>query len=1187
LRIHHFVLCSWAILLTIVCGAFAGENPHGRPGVNPARESRKAYKRMQFFWEQRALPLGFIPPGANARALQQRDEAARQFAASRANAAPSPTDPAWAELGPKPLLTNTVVGEVSGRVTAIAIDPRNNGVIYLGTATGGVWRSTDAGATWTPLTDSQPSMSVGAIAIAPTSDPNAPATIYVGTGEGNFSLDSYYGVGVLKSTDGGATWTNLPGPFATITGWSTPSDTSYASTAHISAIAVKPDDPNTIVVGAQFNSTAQSGIYRSTDGGLSWQQTYAGDAGVEVIFSNYDPNVVFAALGHFGTLTAGVYRSLNGGATWTRLPGNGSNSLMKAAYVGRIALAVTLNTPYATTTMWAGLEDYSSGNLLSLYKSVDGGTNWIRQLTAPNYCGPQCWYDNVIAISPADPNVVYLGGSASAGLYRTTTGGGTWTAINASTSGTVHVDHHALKFTPDGTTLYDGNDGGIWSTTQPGSTVNWTDLNHTLNTLQFYPGMSVSQSNVNLAYAGAQDNGTNKLANGSWTNMTCGDGGFTAADPGSSLTIYASCQAISVRKSIDGGVTFNAIDSTMVSANDRVQFIAPLKMDAARPQTLYFGTYRLWQTQNGGTTWAAVSPDLTASTDRVISAISIAPTDSNTVYVGTSNGRIVSTANILGGAPQWSDTGRGLPTRYVSSIAVDPINPATVFATYSSFTYGLDTLGHVFESVDHGVTWVDISGDLPNTPTNDIILDPDNAGTFYVGTDVGVFRTVNGGVNWLPYGRGLPNVPVTSLVLHRGTRTLVAATHGRGVWEISAPAATVSIAPAQLNFGAVVVGTSSAAQTLTVRNPLQSPVSIGSVQSPPDFAIASSCPSVLYPNSTCSLQVTFRPAVTGTRDGVLTVAVTDPLLNLSVTLTGSGAAPIPPKLVVSPVFLTFDSTAVGTVSSSKRVTIQNAGAGVLNFSSISTTASAFTLAKDCGASLAPNANCSLTLWFRPATTGAVAGAITIASNDAGSPQIVALNGSAVPGADVRHGPRRPRGTQEPAPAISLVETAPLAPNPTEPHATAPTLTPTSASPTVAADSANLGGREPDAGPPFAANREGPRAREVVGPAEHLPLMVAEGRDAEMPRAVSGSIPAAGVDTGSTMAETPGANRQPAPVMAATAPVREAKQRLPGSSRPRKKRKVRILRPHLANQHSEHDGGHSDDGKRHQQQQQEE
>lgn len=1016
------------IIVLSVSGSFASEQPHGSGTPNAAREQRKAYKRQQFFWEQRAFPLGFVPPAANARAVGARNEARRARNAKRGQSAgaassiASPVNTPWVELGPKPLQTNTLVGEVSGRVSALAVDPRDNNVVYMGSASGGIWRTTDGGITWTPLTDAQLSPAIGAIAVVPSSsDPSAPATIYAGTGEGNFSFDSYYGVGILKSVDSGVTWTNYPGPFANLTGFNTPAQTSYAATAHISAIAVKTNDVNTVLVGAQFQTPSMSGIYRSTDGGATWIQTLAGDAGVDIIFSSWDPNLVFVSLGHFGSVAAGVYRSGDGGFSWTRLPGGGSNALPKNTSVGRIALAATTTTSMSQTTMWAGVEDTVTGNMMGLYRTIDGGTNWVKQGLAPNYCGPQCWYDNEIAMSPTNPSVVYLGGAANAGLYRTTDAGASWVAVNVSSTGTVHVDHHALVFTADGSKLYDGNDGGVWSTVTPAGTLAWTNLNHTLNTIQFYSGLSVSRGDVNLQFAGAQDNGTERFTgNGAWATVTCGDGGFTAIDPTNPTNVYTACQAVSVKKSTDGGATFASIDGDIVAANDRVQFIAPLKMDSQQPQTLYFGTYRLWQTKNGGGSWAPVSTDLTSSTDKYISAIAVAPSDSNSVYVGTSNGRIVSTSNVSAAPAQWSLPGTGLPTRFVSALAVDPLTLSTVYAGFSGFTFGTDTYGHVFESIDRGATWVDISGDLPNTPVNDIAIDPDVPSTVYIGTDIGVFRSTNGGLNWIEVGTGLPNVPVTSVVLHRASRTLVAGTHGRGAWQLSVPSGAVTLTPVQLDFGSIAIGASSAPQTLTFNNGSGAAVTITSAQaSMADYNVTNSCANPIPTNTSCNITVTFSPAVTGTRNSTLSVVSSDTPSARAVTLTGTGTPSTSPKLSMTATSLSFGSVAVGYTSPAKRVTLQNTGA-LLTISSI-TASPAYSIFTDCGTSLATGASCTLSVTFRPTSVTSYSGTVMITSNDPSGAKTIALSGAGTIPLDAPHGgggrthpgPGNPTGTTSP------------------------------------------------------------------------------------------------------------------------------------------------------------------------------
>ena len=739
--------------------------------------------RQEWFYGQRKFGLGYIPIGARARALEQRrrmqvqEQAARISSgiASTANvvstgAASSTT---WTLLGPQPLSTTFGWGNTSGRVSALVVDPTNSSVVYLGAAQGGVWKSTNGGTSWTPLTDDQPSLAIGSLAI----NPNNSSVIYAGTGEENFSGDSYYGQGILKSTDGGSTWTQLAGIFA-------PPSTAPA---YIGSVAVEPGNSSVLLAAVGTVGVVTSGtgyVARSADGGATWTKVLnasSGHAATSVFFDPSNGSIAYAALQN-----GGVYRSADGGQTWTQLTGSGSN-LFPTTNVGRIELAIASSTP---TTLYASVATASPlGNLLGVYKTTDSGSNWTQVTAAPNYCGTAdlCWYANAIAVDPVNANVVFAGGSFDASgflnLVQTTNGGSSWSLVSNNTQ--LHVDLHALAFSADGKVLYVGNDGGVWSTSNPNtSSLSWSNLNGGLSTTQFYPNIGLHPTSTTTVFGGTQDNG---MAAGSgtltWSEVNCGDGSSAAIDYNHTSTVYINCSRVNIQKSTTGGG--NGTYTQMISGittSDRAAFIPPLIMDPVNPSILYFGTFRLYQTTNGASSWSAISTDLTGGSGN-ISSMAVSKSDNNVVYVGTSSGKVQMTSNALSGtSATFTNVSTGLPVRAVTSIAVDPTNPANVFVTFSGFN-----TGHVFQSTNSGGTWTNISGNLPNIPANAIVFDPDNANTLYVGTDIGVMKTADGGNTWSTLVTGLPNAAVLALGLQESNRLLFAGTHGRGVWTLSVP----------------------------------------------------------------------------------------------------------------------------------------------------------------------------------------------------------------------------------------------------------------------------------------------------------------------------------------------------------------------------------------------------------------
>jgi uncharacterized repeat protein (TIGR01451 family) len=757
------------ISLVIVATLSARGQSHSRKELDVVR------KRSEWFFNQRAYPSGRIPLGARVRALTQLD---RMLQTEATTAAVSAT--AWTQIGPRPAsFWNPIsVGGSSGRVTALAVDPRNSSVVYAGTANGGIWKTTNGGLNWMPLTDRQPSLSIGSI----TLDPTNADTVYVGTGEENFNGDGYGGAGILKSTDSGAHWSQIAGPFVFNTNGG----------SHIGSMAVSPNNNQLILAAVfSFGGTIPFGgaVMRSSDGGSSWTATLSGIT-TAVVFDPTSPTTAYAALGSpYGDTYNGIYKSTDSGQTWNRISGTGTN-VIPTSGLGRIGLAMAPSNPstlYATIAQPIGS---SLPGIVGVFKTTDGGTNWKRTMDPPSCC---TWYEGAVAIDPKNENVVVTGGSD---MSISRDGGTTWHDVSGGSNGVVlHPDQHAFAFSAYGGILYVGNDGGVFSTTEFSSAppFPWNDLNSTLATLQFYPGMSIHPSNARVALGGSQDNGTEYYSgNIAWNWTTCGDGGMTAIDPVMPDNVYAFCQGdfAFLQKSTNGGSSrsgwFAAQNGIVIS--DRSSFIPPLAINHSNPLSLYYGTYRVYQTSDGAGSWTPISGDLTGGGD--LSAIAVAPSNGNTVYVGSNDGRFHVTTNAGSGTGSiWIDRSSGLPNRSITAIAVDLANSQKVYVALSGFDSG-----HVFKTTNGGLSWTNISSNLPNIPADDLVIDPNLANTLYVATDIGVFRKTNAGSNWSTLVSGLPRSPVLSLRMHGPTRTLRAATHGRSAWDIHVPIADLAIA---------------------------------------------------------------------------------------------------------------------------------------------------------------------------------------------------------------------------------------------------------------------------------------------------------------------------------------------------------------------------------------------------------
>ena len=813
--------------------------------LKPEKDSADAIrKREQWFYKPRASARGHIPAGARLRALQhmrrmmiaegklvQRPDGSFAEVAPQFGVAPLATvTNTWASIGPTPT-TGGFFSPVTGRITAIAVDPSNTtgNTVLIGGAQGGIWRTTDGGTTWTAEGDQNESLAMGSIAFAPSS----PTTVYAGTGEqASIGFDIYYGAGVLKSADSGQHWTQtcttagpscpFIGPYSDVT----PFGFFTLGGTRISYIAVNPSNPQMVLVAAQtqFAHGSTEGVYCSADGGGTWSivSSASGDMATFVGFAS--SSVAFAALGtpSPGGTANGVYKSTNAtncSLTFSLLSGG-----LPTSNVGRIDLGIS--PQFATdNTVYASIADSSAGSStnLGVFVTTDGGTSWTKT-TAPDICQQQCWYDNVVKVDPNGGAHAFFGGSAvrdSLGnpswVMSTANTGASWVSVIPAATGPAlpHVDNHAIAFAKLSTSkirMYLGNDGGIWRTDDAeAATVTWTNLNNSLLTLtQFYPALSIHPSSQAIAFVGAQDNGS-QIYNGPstiWTdNNTCGDGTGTAIDNVIPSTVFVACNGANIHVSVTNGTANTYVPSfNGINFSDNTNFVPPLVTDPGAADTAYLGTTKVYQTVNAGTSWTALSGDLVNGVFDSLTALAVAPMSSasTVVYAGANTGQVFVAMNVSAGAATFNPvTGQAsLPPRQVSAIAIDPADATgkTAYAAFSGFSFVQgavnDLRGHLFKTTDGGATWTDESctvsncstpgaTDLPNTPVNDVVIDPDIPGTLYVATDIGVFQGVcTTTCTWTTLSTGLPRVAVLSLKLHHVSRTLRAATHGRGTWDI-------------------------------------------------------------------------------------------------------------------------------------------------------------------------------------------------------------------------------------------------------------------------------------------------------------------------------------------------------------------------------------------------------------------
>jgi photosystem II stability/assembly factor-like uncharacterized protein len=733
------------VLMIIMAGQF-----HFSPKIKEMTES--AYPN-EWFYNQRAFPHWEINYDAYYKAVLDA-RAVRKSQGSSTNAH-------WEFVGPD---------NIGGRITDIELSPNSLDTIYAATASGGIFRSADRGQTWQPIFDEALNLSVGDIVL----DPLCSRVLYAGTGEVNGGGGSltYGGSGIYKSTDGGETWYHL----------------GLDQTRFIARIVIDPADSRrifTAAMGKLFAANPERGLYRSTDGGATWANVlFLSDSTgcIDVVLNPDSPDTLFAAMWErirrphtrsYGGVTSGLFRSTDGGDTWIELtnglPHNASN-------VGRIGITVSASNPDILYAIYAD----DIGEFNGVYRTTNGGDAWSRTNDASLnalYSSFGWWFGN-IRVDPSRPNVVFALGLD---LYKSTNGGQSW----FYSSGAMHVDQHGLIFHPQNVQfMVAGNDGGVYMSWDGGS--NWTKSLH-LPITQFYT-CEIDYQEPQRLYGGTQDNGTIRTLTGEssdWHAIYWGDGFYVRVDPGDNRYVYAEYQWGRLARSTDGGISFLSATSG-ISSTDRNNWNSPLVLDPVNPEILYFGTHRVYKSTNRAQSWTAVSPDLSngPSTGNspfgTITTIDVSPADGNVIYAGTDDGNVWVTTD---GGSGWSKISEDLPVRWITSVAADPWKPEAAYVTLSGYRWD-EYLPHIFRTTDYGESWTDISGNLPEAPVNDVIVDPCLDSTLYIASDVGVFYSTDCGILWLPLGSGLPNVPVVDMTLHSPTRTLAAATYGRSIYSV-------------------------------------------------------------------------------------------------------------------------------------------------------------------------------------------------------------------------------------------------------------------------------------------------------------------------------------------------------------------------------------------------------------------
>lgn len=710
-------------------------------------------------------------------------------------------------------LRNIGPGFMSGRVADMAIHPENDNIRYVAIASGGVWKTVNAGVTWEPIFDNEVSYSTGTVTI----DPHNPNTVWVGTGENDGGRHIGFGDGIYKSEDGGKNWKNM----------------GLQSSEHLSKIIVHPDDANVIYVASQgplWNKGGERGFYKSIDGGNSWKRTLGDDewTGVtDIVIDPRNANRIYAATWQRHRTVAAymgggpetaLYRSEDGGDSWSKL----SNGL-PTSNMGKIGLAISYHNP---DVIYAAIElDRRTGGI---FKSTDRGATWSKQSDmVASATGPH--YYQELYTSPHHEDWLYL---MDAQVKFSKDGGKTFTGLNTEHR---HGDNHALAFKKDDPDyLMIGTDGGVYESFDLGA--QWRYFPNIPVTQYYKVALDDAEPFYNI-YGGTQDNSSqggpsrtdnvHGIQNSDWRVVLDWDGHQPATEPGNPDIIYAERQEGAISR-IDM-TTGETVDIQPQAGADedfeRFNWDAPILVSPHKPTRLYFASQRLWRSENRGDSWTAISGDLTKNEERLelsimgkrqswdnawdvlamsnyntITSISESPVKEDLIYIGTDDG-LLQVTNDAGKSWRSIAVGNlpGVPeTAFVNDIKADLFNENTVYVSLDNHKYG-DYRPFLMKSSDQGKTWQSISGDLPDKNLVwRLVQDHINPSLMFLATELGIYFTVNSGQNWVELAGGVPTISFRDLAIQKRENDLVGASFGRGFFVLDDYSALRSVSPEQL-----------------------------------------------------------------------------------------------------------------------------------------------------------------------------------------------------------------------------------------------------------------------------------------------------------------------------------------------------------------------------------------------------
>jgi photosystem II stability/assembly factor-like uncharacterized protein len=692
---------------------------------------------------------------------------------------------AWSNIGP----ANT-----AGMTKSLAFDPTNGSIIYAGAVAGGVWKTTNSGTKWVPLTDLViPDLSVASIAV----DPNSPNTIYVGSGDPSLSSDAFPGTGLYKTTDGGTTWAAVGA--AKLTGT-------------VDKVLVDPVNSNIILAAAYpdgiYNGTAA--IYRSINAGVTFTKVYpAGNTYAKAVIWDMAIGDVIAGKQTFymvegnnvgATSTeSGIYKSLDDGATWTKISTAG---LPNGSTIGKAALAIPKGDPTKIYCLMANPNGDIDGtsNLPGLWKSIDAGFTFTQVKTVPSTLfnatsGAQGWYDLYLGITPnsVTTDTLYIGGIEG---YRSFNSGSTWSVYSSYQINGLHVDNQSVAVDPiNSRNVMVGTDGGVYRSTNAG--VSWTYSSDGMETMRFYH-IGLDALDHLKTYGGAQDQGVRKLVTGQAAAFIYGGDGFQPIiDPTNSNIYYFEGPFGDISKSTDGGNNYFSVDDQAFIQGsptyDPSDWETPVAMSPQNHLTIFTGREHLWRTVDGGNSWATVSPTFTYNNfNYFVESIGLSPSNANYFWAGLEGGKIWLTNNA---GNTWTDKSNGLPGYTVKSIVCSPTDQNWALAAFA--TWGTAS-ARVMRTTNGGTNWTNVSGSgltaLPGVPVNCVAIDSISPSTtWYAATDNGIYYTRDAGSTWSIAGSGLGLAACTDVQIHANKTTIRVGTHGRSIWE-----GNVNVLPVEL-----------------------------------------------------------------------------------------------------------------------------------------------------------------------------------------------------------------------------------------------------------------------------------------------------------------------------------------------------------------------------------------------------